>query len=755
MALSVIQFRGRDQGHYVFNADIGTARYFRYVLGSEAVKLKTGKNRKDTIQVVSGRKKASRLFEVNPALQKINRGEFPLKIPENEIDENTRYIQLYSFSGKKQKVPTISRIIKLYPPITKRVPEHKGHLWSGEQSKRMIKQVKMQDFTVTNKAFGHREPSMSKVMFWNTIVSRLPDIIANAAPIIGGLLKKDNGQSGPDNATQENRGGNSAQTEELIKSIVAILQSANGSEAATPRESEQNGVSESQSANGRGEGYNIEPDTLIGLGPVLEKILSPEAILAIGDDPQKLFKAIKDAVRKTEPNRPVTPPAIKTTPASKSMSYHLQPHSAIHRKNTYSKAKVAPALLAALPALMPLLQKVLNPETLKALNPAQLFKVVGDTVLKMDTRELEHLEKINPGIDTADDISKLLQGMSITPSHTSDEIKFKLIKNLNLDFIATKTVAFKNKNRVLYSKKGRVVIPFKISRASGQAVNRILKRSVVQITLKEAESLKEVFRKNIKLLDVDLGQPVSEAYLTPEEVKQLPCNSELKLEVAYIWKSAENKNIGVFKSHYVHFTDTYTFNRIGKKIGNPMPLNDIDIHRKFWHKVWEGGFSKSRRWEIDFDLKYFYVFDPKEEGISKLETRKRITDDNADPGEEHPGRRKVRARLKSGIDYGIGVLNSLLSLTGREIFDEELIRALKNSKLGGNLQDAARLRVEMKGREGDTGTLWAYPEIAFHTLHLSRPGEIDQYGQVVSLEPVEKIIPKPDAIHFIGTKSER
>ena len=50
----------------------------------------------------------------------------------------------------------------------------------------------------------------------------------------------------------------------------------------------------------------------------------------------------------------------------------------------FSEAKVAPALLAALPALMPIIEKVLNPETMKAImenvSPAKLVGTVTDAV---------------------------------------------------------------------------------------------------------------------------------------------------------------------------------------------------------------------------------------------------------------------------------------------------------------------------------------------------------------------------------------
>ena len=447
----------------LFQADVGTAKYFKYILGEKIYKLRVGKH--EFIKVLSGRKKASKLLQINEAMQKLKMGRFPLKIPERELSDKTHYVQLYSYNTKTSTAPTISNIVQLYP-IVGRGSKIGGVQLSLSQNNYNKNVVKMQDVMVKNKAFKYREPQLSKVMFWNAIVNALPTIVKHAAPIIGGLLK---GVGNASNSELNDSSSTNNQSTEVINKVVEVLQaiSNNNSNGSTHQTGEQattipvTGVinnetptldssetpaqsSESQSLSHISSAYSLEPNTLIGLKPILEKILSPEAIIAIGNTPQKLFLAIKDAVQKTEDASNINR-STRNKNASENVNTDIK----------YSEAKIAPALLAAIPALMPIIEKALDPKIIEAIGnqPVKLFKAIGDTVLKMDEMELKHLEAINPGVDSADDIAKLLQGMSISSSYRDDTIQFEMIKNLNLNFINTKTVQFKNKERVLYQKK--------------------------------------------------------------------------------------------------------------------------------------------------------------------------------------------------------------------------------------------------------------------------------------------------------------
>ena len=198
--------------------------------------------------------------------------------------------------------------------------------------------------------------------------------------------------------------------------------------------------------------------------------------------------------------------------------------------------------------------------------------------------------------------------------------------------------------------------------------------------------------------------------------------------------------------------ESFMFNRIGDKIGDLILLNDLNLHRSFWHKVWEGGFSESQRWEVDLDVKYFYALDLEDKAIAKLETRKKITKDNSKEG-SLPDRRKIRAKLKSGLEISLEALNELLPSLSMEKLSKEYLEALKTPQLEKYYNQVARINVVLKGRSGDTGTLWTYPEVCIHNMHIAKAKNINDLGQVIELEEVKFPFPRPAMIHFIGTKS--
>ncbi|WAC02661.1 hypothetical protein N7U66_02970 [Lacinutrix neustonica] len=179
MALAFLKFRGRTNGNYSFQADIGTAKYFKYVTASKQKKIKVGKN--EFITVLDENKKVSKVYQLNEAMQKINKGGFPLMIPETEIDADAKYVQLYSFSNSRSKAPTISNIIRVYPMVGRT-----HNLTFSNSLETTIKNESiMQETLVRNKAFNYQEPKLSKVMFWNAIINALPALLGHAAPVIG------------------------------------------------------------------------------------------------------------------------------------------------------------------------------------------------------------------------------------------------------------------------------------------------------------------------------------------------------------------------------------------------------------------------------------------------------------------------------------------------------------------------------------------------------------------------------------------
>jgi len=413
---------------------------------------------------------------------------------------------------------------------------------------------------------------------------------------------------------------------------------------------------------------------------------------------------------------------------------------------------ISPAMLTS---LIPVIEKVLSPETINAIGdqPVKLFKAIGDSFLKMNQQEMEHLERLNPGVDDPT-ILPLLNSMSI-PTTSKPNIRFKLHPKINLDFVETETVRLNGKSRIVYRKGAAVRIPIKVYTNAASAPKRPIPKAIAHLIIQDSETMKVLLEKKIQLKSVKLGDTIYDIILDDFELQMLPVNKDLKVEVSFIWKGKKTKQLnGIFKNHYISLINQFTFDAMGAQQGVPVLLNDYLNHRSFWHKVWEGGYSSSKRWEIDFDMKYYYALSLEEEKASRLSTKVKVTKDNAEKGEEPPHKRRVEAKIKSGMELNLEILNQILPSLGQPKLDQEKLDAIKSAEFQRFFNQQARVSLEMRGKAGDTGTLWVYPEITIHQLKLSKIAEINNYGMVTRMEPEMILFPHPSAIHFIGTKSK-
>ncbi|MEM9820550.1 MAG: hypothetical protein AAF985_05740 [Bacteroidota bacterium] len=716
MALAIIQQLGSSGDRIRFRVDIGTNRFFQYRIGSAS-------RRDRGIELLRGITFRSPIFETKNAAQRLLRADFILEVPANHFDANAKRIQLLSFKDKAGKGIAVSEVLRVVAPV-----DNKADFLFPKLSMSSENAI-MEQIPVKYKSKSYSETDLSQGMFWEAVVSALPGLIKVAAPIVGGLLKGGKAKAGSN--------GKTGSTDKVLNAILELLNGLKNS----------NGISQASSVS---ESMAIDPATLMQLAPLLQKVASPETIQAIGDQPIKLFKAIGDAVLKMDQqemqhleriNPGVDDPTI--VPLLASMS----------RQNGYATAKVAPALLAALPALAPLLGKVLDPKMINAIGnqPVKLFKAIGDAVLKMDQQEMQHLENINPGVDDPT-ILPLLQSMSRKVG--SIAIPFKYEKRIDIEFVKVAKVNLKGRSRVVYKKRSDIFFPFRVAPQAQNVPSRPIPKVIVQTIFQDAETNAVLLEKRFKLKAVRLGDTINSVSLSAEETQALPCNKDIKLELSFIWRGKKGRqNRGTFKMHHITLVDDYLFDRMGKSVGTPILLNDMIRYRPFWHKVWEGGYAKSRRWEINFDVKYFYAIDFSDEAIAKLETRRKIYRDNA-AEEEEPRRREVESKLKSGMELSIEAFNHLLPQLGQTRLEEAKLKALKTQALKTYYNQVARVNLEIKGKGGDTGTVWTYPEVSLHQIHLVRPARINPFGQVTEFKPEVLLFPRPSSIHFIGTKSK-
>ena len=759
MALAVLKYLERADGYHVFEADIGTNTYYQYKTGKIKRKLK-GLDALDEVGHQSALIKAP-----------VRNGDgfdtrFVFRLQEGAINRDNRFIQLYSFKTQNQVSPAVSEVIPVLPSVS--------DLKMSDLSED-YKLPKMMTLTHTNGQASKintehalcriKENRVSEAMFFNAILGALPNLLTNALPMIGkiipGLQKAlpivekvlptiakiiptdvQPGKEGLDQILKNI-------SPETLKAIMEVVQGVN----AKNDNSAANGKAETKSVTRHSHDFSINPATLMQLAPLLEKVLSPETIKAIGDNPVQLFKAITDSAVKFQ--KMGLDQADKTSSAINGSNLDKTVHAMAMRsrygRNRYSEAKIAPALLAALPALMPVIEKVLSPEMINAVGeqPVKLFNAIADAGLKNTKQELDHLEKINPGVDDPA-FDMIAASMSIKKSVG---LKAKFSNAYAIEFADVKMIPVGGKDKVVYDRRQKIHIPIKITSQAGKGRNQAqIPKAIFQLIIQDGHSMNVLLEKKFKLKDITPGSAVSGIELSSDELKKLPLNRDLKLELAFNWKKGESTQ-GTFKNHYFWLSDGYVYQRSGRTIKQHFALNDVSRFRNYWHKIWEGGPETHDRWNIDFECKYYYTLNDKDASIRKMETkRKTVADSATEDGKDY--RRKVRAKLKSGMEVSLAAYNELLSLHQQPPLSAAQLNAFVGQEFTKEAATAARVSVDFKGKRGQTAALWTYPEGNIQSYILGKVTTVDPSGMITAAQEEEVFFPKFSTVHFIGTKSQ-
>ncbi len=750
MALAILKYFGNSDGYHEFEADIGTNTHYQYRTGKT-------KRKEKGLELVDEVAYQSPLVKVPSMNLNSFNTRFRFRIPDNTVGRDNRFIQLTSFKGQNQISPSVSEVIAVHPAISDLNSD--------------FKLPKVMTLTHTH---GHsstipcehgpchiKDKKVSEAMFFNAILGALPSLLTNALPMISKIIPGLQGALPaaekllpelakiiPTDVKPGKEGVDQILkniSPETIKAIMEVVQGVNAK-----NDNSTAGTSESKSLAKYSHDFSINPTALMQLAPLLEKVLSPESVKAIGDNPVQLFKAISDSAVKFQTMNleelaklaPVANSPSKLDNVVKSMALRSR------SRRRYSEAKIAPALLAALPALMPLLEKVASPDMIKAIGeqPVKMFNAVADAGLKHQKQEYDHLEKINPGVED-ESFDRLVASMSVK---SSVSVKATISDAYSIEFADVKAIQVAGKDRVVYDRRQKMHIPVKIT-AKGSSTKPISK-ALFQLIIQDGNSMEVLLEKKFKLRDITPGSPVVGITLETDDLKKLPLNRDLKLELSINWKRGE-KVEGTFKNHYIWLSDGYLYQRAGNTVKQRFSLNDVSRFRNYWHKVWEGGPETHERWKIDFECKYYYTLNEKDASIRKLETKKKtVTDSGSDAEDEY--RRKISAKLKSGMEISLAAYNELLSLHQMLPLAPAQLAAFLGQEFIKEASTAARVSVDFKGRKGETGALWTYPEGSIQSYVLGKATTVDPSGMITMMQEEEVFFPKFSTIHFIGTKSE-
>lgn len=409
-------------------------------------------------------------------------------------------------------------------------------------------------------------------------------------------------------------------------------------------------------------------------------------------------------------------------------------------QSQYSEAKVAPALLA----LIPMLQKVLSPEVMKSVidSPNKMLNTIIDGTAKLDKQEMEHLEKLNPGVDDAS-VERILAGMSLSLASNAKAIPFKKISSVDFTFNLKRAESGQSQTKT-FLKGTDIRVPVTVN------TPKTLPETVVQIMIKDPEKLTVFLERKFKVSMVEDNQTLDVAAIPAHDLLNVPSNKDLLLCYSIIWKNNKGQKLGVQKTTMISFTSSYMFSHVGAVVGTTAPLNDVNQHRDFWHKVWQADLKGSTR-KVTFDTKYIYQLENK--GPRNAQNQTKVKWDNpSDFGNE----RNVHGKLLSGFEASLSLINRQLPRISDypSLTDEQLV-ALSSDHFMNGSAFSARTQLEFRGRSGDTLALWVFPELEVREIILKKASGADINGQPTSLAEETVYFGIPTSVHMVGVSSDQ
>lgn len=411
-----------------------------------------------------------------------------------------------------------------------------------------------------------------------------------------------------------------------------------------------------------------------------------------------------------------------------------------------SEAMIAPALLAALPALMPLLKQVLTPETIKSvtdgLSPTKAIGAVTDSVVKIGKLGLQgqkqlmgHLEKALPKLASESDLLRLMENMSLA---SSIEPNYRRTEKVTLRFAGLVGNPVYGRTRTLFQRNRPMGFDFDFLAPSPIA------RARLTLSVKDSETLKLITHKSWPLKNVSDGHLQGSFIIQPERLSGMRNGDELLVSATVTWKNSKGKRFGTAVEALVTLIDECVFD-CAEGTGEIIQLNDPVKYRAYWHKLWEGTFSRKHR-RTKLGVTYYLSYDPERKTLGKTESKIIFN------GESEKAK---QGKLKSGMIFSPESLNALIPLISDEpLLGSSELEALSTDDFADRFSKVAKTVVDFRGRDGDSSSLWAYPAIKLQNVTLLKVKTSNPNGHITELEEKTVVFPVPALVHLVGLGSE-
>lgn len=800
MALAILKWQEADDEYNHFDIDIGvTNRYYLYKIGDESIRRSRGLKQLDDPTFTS---------PLMGPLPEESLGREQLKIPNEQIDRQHRYVQLFSFRTAQLEGPALSDIVE--------VPEIGLQYARDSESDEIGDRAVALSFNFEDSMPPVEQPPVEVVAFsykeappvdtaialggLSSIIGKLTPLAKKATAVVtspqaqtalkkaGSFLTNPQNQQMLMNAgtTLLSSGGQPGQqsmnTQALMQLLMNFLNQSGMAATGLP----QAGTAQPMPGTGMlpaVAGTNLMATGTLPTQQVGAQIPNSSAVNTATLARQQLQQTQLRQAQPSMLNRTVKQPLSRARSLSMAAS----------ASQPYAQQQALPAL-AALPsllgglggagaagaggasslmgaaggmgnltALMPLLQQVLTPETVQMLmqnmSPTKLLGAVTDSVTQVAKVNLEskkqdqsHLEKLiaNSG-DSA--MEQWAYGQSVVNAlaRSPQVIDYRRVGRVRLEFTGVTPLMLHGRSRILYHQDRDITFPLTLE------TPRPIRKGILQLLVKDPETLEILIEDKYRVEDVDSGPLDIVPDLSREQLEMLEPNEDYLVTVVLAWKGRSRRNrgnsssspgrkqrLGTSMTQMITLVHDYCFDRI-EGTAETVALSDVDRFRSYWHKVWQGDLSSKRR-RLTLDCKYYYTLERDRTVLARMETLTRI---------QQTRETRQEGQLKAGMMLNPERLNELLGqISDHEPLNDDQLAALFNTDNVSLFNALARTDVEFKGRRGSTVALWVYPEFKIQRILLKQATEIDDNGHVTELEEHPVYFPMPTKAHFIGVSDD-
>lgn len=398
-------------------------------------------------------------------------------------------------------------------------------------------------------------------------------------------------------------------------------------------------------------------------------------------------------------------------------------------------------LLAALPALMPMLEKVLTPETVQTLIGAgdpnklmtTLFSGLTDAakIGQQATDKLhEHLRALNPGLGD-DMLAKLLTETQSAGGRRRDGLSRQVRLGL-ADLVPVELCGYP---QVAFSHGGPITLAVSVQ------APRPIPRARLTVRVKHAWTLRVIAERSWSFAKVAPGRLPRPVTLPPTVTSRLRPGGEYLIDLTLRWRGRE-RPLSATICQLIRVAGAATFDSVDTG-GRPIRLDDVDRDRAWWHRVW-GVDLADRTGRVTADLSYTYRLTGGANHNERAETTERTGSDGRTP----------HAELTGALDVSLGELSRLCRRLTGAAFDYRTMAALGDPSFAHAFDRTAHTSVSIRGRRGGRVEVWVWPEVKLHTAMLRVPGRISPLtGQILSFETAGVSVPIPALAHVVSTRS--